>query len=179
MVSKATIIALLMLTIANDAGACTNPPGWRIEDDIEHAAAIFVGEVERIEITRDWYRYTKGKPSGRGGIVLPEHGLMYSPTTTFTFSVDKAWKGVERETVTVSTGFSSCSADLRIARRYLVYAHKDENGDLVTGSLSTRPLSDKLEDLQLLGPPVTDFLLEKARAIEHELATKSVYREER
>ena len=174
MASKAAILVVLMFTLACELVACTNPPGWRIEDDIERADAIFIGEVERIELTRDWAR----DPSQGGGIVLKEHGLIYTPAITATFAVDKAWKGVERDIVTVSTGFTSCGADFRIARRYLVYAFKDESGNFATGSLSMKPLSDKLEDLPLLGPPVTDFLLHKVEAIKRELATGSVYREE-
>ena len=179
MPTKAAVLTLLIMALAPDAAACMNAPGWRIEDDIARAEAIFVGEVERIEISREWSRYVKDKPSGRGGMVLAEHGLLYTPTTTFTFAVDRAWKGVDRDTITVRTDWSSCGADLRIARRYLVYAYKDKTGELVTGSLSTRALNDKLRDLELLGEPVANFLLERIRTIEAELATKPSYREPR
>jgi hypothetical protein len=76
--------------------------------------------------------------------------------TRYKFRVIRAWKGVESEEVTVSTGTSGtlCGFSFELGGTYLVYAF----GTTATGMGTNRcqrttPFSENTEDLKYLGEP--------------------------
>ncbi len=74
-----------------------------------------------------------------------------------TLRVDRAWKGVESDTVVVRTGRNDGDCGFRFRRggSYLVFAHAAEDGSLVTGLCDrTTRLRRAAASLRTLGPPV-------------------------
>jgi len=72
---------------------------------------------------------------------------------TATIDVERAWKGISNDTVTVITGLgdADCGFPFQEGKEYLVYSH-DVEGPLYASACSrTTPLSEAQEDLKVLG----------------------------
>lgn len=64
--------------------------------------------------------------------------------------VDRAYKGVSSARVTI-VQFGDCSGPiLRVGDQYLMYAHRQENGDVISYGCSSRRIDDATEDLKYL-----------------------------
>jgi hypothetical protein len=135
---RSLVFSLLLLAaatfVAETGHACTCVPKKRAAEELELAAAVFSGKV--VEIKRH----------ERPGDMLAGVEAV--------FRVEKAWKGVEGETVSVFTGsrMFTCSYGFRKDRTYLVYARRDAGGRLSTSICSrTKRLKDARADLRELG----------------------------
>ena len=71
----------------------------------------------------------------------------------FTFAVERYWKGGKSKTLEVRHYETMrYQAWLKVGEKYLVYAHKDENGNLFDSRCSlTKSYSQAKADLKLLG----------------------------
>ena len=135
---KSLMISLLSVAFlvlgAEAALACTCAPAQSAAAELERAAAVFSGKV--VEIKRQ----------------KRSEGLF--ARVEVVFRVEKAWKGVERKTVSVwtSSQSSACGYGFREGQTYLVYAYESAPGSLSTGICSrTRRLKDARKDLKELG----------------------------
>lgn len=129
---KRTIALFTVFFVTSYALACScmmPPPPPKA---LEQAAAVFSGKVTKIE-----------------GDVTKQR--------TITIAVDQAWKGVETETVTLTTGPGGgmCGFGFQDGESYLVYAYR--SGEKKDGPLSTsictrtKTLANAKEDLDALG----------------------------
>ena len=120
--------ALCVPTLAQ-ACSCAPPPAPKIA--LESSAAVFVGRVTSVE---------KGDLSSK-----------------YQFSVSKQWKGVKGNATSIVTANDSvaCGINFDSDRDYLVYAFKNDDGQLRANMCSrTKRVSDAATDLAELGAPV-------------------------
>lgn len=70
-----------------------------------------------------------------------------------TFDVDRAWKGVTKDRVTVATPANSaaCGYEFEEGKEYLIYSHDDDETLDVTICSRTQPLDEATADLIVLG----------------------------
>lgn len=83
-----------------------------------------------------------------------EHFRQGDFTTIVAFDAGRAWKGVDTNAVTLTTGGqgNTCRFYFEEGKEYIVYASIDNNGMLGTSSCSrTKPVQDASEDLSVLG----------------------------
>ena len=101
------------------------------EDARASAAAIFEGRVDTIE------------PDAAGGLRVRFH-------------VTQAWRGVEHESVEITTATDSaaCGYAFEVGQHYLVYASQAETSLAVSLCSRTARMDDASEDRQLLGSGV-------------------------
>ena len=129
------LLLVACLMFGTDASlACTCAPAKSAGQELERSTAVFSGKV--IEIRRH-----KRDEDTFGKVEV-------------VFRVGRAWKGVERRTVSVYTSSqsSACGYGFKEGRTYLVYAHGNTEGRLSTSICSrTRRLKDAGEDLDDLG----------------------------
>jgi len=133
-----TLIFFLLLFVflvfsADTTFACSCIPAKSIAQELEQSTAVFSGKV--IEIKRH------------------KEAKTIFVTVEVIFSVEKAWKGMERKTVSVftSSNSASCGYNFRKNRTYLVYAHGDTEGNLSTSICSrTKRVKDASKDLDEL-----------------------------
>ncbi len=95
-----------------------------------HSAAVFVGEVINV-----------------GGPTDAESRQGYFGVGV-TFRVERYWKGVKTQEITVHTRLACCNPTLDEGKRYLVYAVGKK---LETGCTRTTPIANADEDLRVLG----------------------------
>jgi hypothetical protein len=125
-----SLVAVLIATSYAVACSCMMPPPP--PKALEQAAAVFSGKVTKIDANQGHRK-------------------------TITLSVDRTWKGIDTETVTLTTGSGGgdCGYGFKDGEAYLVYAYRggdEENGPLGTSICSrTRPIADAKEDLEALG----------------------------
>lgn len=114
---------------AVEAGAT---PRELAEDYFSRADAVFAGEVVQIE---------EPSPSTVVSSVAP---------VNVSLRTREVWKGPQQETLGVTTAVSSasCGFDFEEGEEYLVYASKDLEVSLCSG---TKLLSDAAADLDVLG----------------------------
>ncbi|NLV31798.1 MAG: carboxypeptidase regulatory-like domain-containing protein [Acidobacteria bacterium] len=145
--------ALASCFAVNDAMACTCLAGSSPCSGLEQAAAVFVGSVRSIEVTR-----ATVERRGKTEEVLTDM-LAH-------FSVERSFKGIPAGRQTADVGsfvFSSCGYHFEEGRRYIVYAgavgpddeRQFRGGDLkydlaVNGCSRTRPLPDGQDDVDLV-----------------------------
>lgn len=96
-----------------------------------HSAAVFVGEVIDVRGPTD-----AESRKGYFGVGV-------------TFRVERYWKGVKTQEITVHTRLLCCNPTLDEGNRYLVYA---VGRKLETGCTRTAPIANADEDLRSLGP---------------------------
>ena len=135
---KTLMLCLLLaasLAFGAEAGlACTCVPPKGPAEEFELAAAVFSGKVVEVRKHR------------RGGDMFAGVEAV--------MRVQRVWKGVRAETVSVFTASHSaaCGYGFKEGRTYLVYAYKDAQGRLSTGICGrTRRLKNAGEDLKELG----------------------------
>lgn len=136
------LLGSLWLPPGCDTGLCSCVGPETAADALQSADAVFAGRVVSVRDT-----------------VLDEPDFPEWPRRVVTLRVDRAWKGVEAETVTVLTGMGGgdCGFPFRVGETYLVYARRggrDGTGPLATGICGRTALfahADK--DLRELGAP--------------------------
>lgn len=135
-----TLIFSLLLVVFLVSGtdtilACTCAPARSAAQELERATAVFSGQVVEIR------RHRQAEDIFAGVEVV--------------FRVERVWKGVESRTVSVFTSSypsATCGYSFRKNRTYLVYAHGNAEGRLLTSICSrTRRLRDARADLEELG----------------------------
>ncbi len=107
-----------------------------LEEGIAQSQAIFEGTVTKIAPTL----------------------VNQFPSLEVSLAVRRAWKGIDREDVLVTTASNSAACGYRFAEgsTYLVYAHRDKDGPLRVSLCSlTKPIDEAGADLALLGKPAT------------------------
>jgi hypothetical protein len=105
MIKTVSIIAfvLVLILLAGEnalACKCSNPPS--VGQSFEQSAAIFYGTVESVE------------SSDKEMLAV--------------FSVEKSWKGADKDRVTVRTDTTSCGIDFKKGESYYLFAERD--GDI-------------------------------------------------
>jgi hypothetical protein len=109
---------------ANAAMRCLNHPK-SVKAALKQSAAVFSGEVVEMKNGRN---YTEAR-----------------------LRVERSWKGVEAEEVSVLADSTTESPHYRVGQKYLVFA-VIRDGELFTGNCSrTKKLEYAQEDLQQLG----------------------------
>lgn len=131
--SKAFLFLVFLLPLfAAKALACQCAGPGSPCQDYWKASAVFIGTVSfSSSMTRKLGEYQVG-----GRLIR--------------FTVDRAFQGVKGKEVEVTTGLgdADCGYGFRLGGQYLVYAYRDEENKLVTGSCSrTRPVSEASDDL--------------------------------
>lgn len=112
---------------SNSSLRCFNHPK-SVKGAIKQSAAVFSGEVLEMKNGRNYLEVR--------------------------FRVERSWKGVKAEEVSVSTDSTVESPHYRVGQKYLVFAGF-RDGKLFTGNCSrTKKLEYALEDLQQLGEGV-------------------------
>jgi len=126
------IIAGLILIIPNtdSAFACQCVLPFNAQDELNRSTAVFAGKVT--EIHED------------------ELGNRYE----IAFHVERSWKGVSGEAVTIFTALESaaCGYTFEADEKYLVYAYENEGSLYTTICNRTALLADAQGDLNVLGP---------------------------
>jgi hypothetical protein len=120
------LLAAILMGLAN---ACSCLPPGPPEEEMAKSDAVFSGRVA--SIVKDSFGYV------------------------VTFEVERAWKGVEAETLKVRTARDSAACGYAFSERekYLVYAYRDDDGSFGTGICGrTALLSEAGADLEALGP---------------------------
>ena len=126
------VIALLFLDSA--IFGCTCLPSENAKEELERAAVVFTGKI--IEVKRH--------PQARDLFAGVEAVI----------EADKAWKGVEKRTVSVFTSSesSACGYSFQKGEVYLVYASQNTEGRFITSICSrTRRMKEAGSDLKALG----------------------------
>lgn len=133
LVHSALLIVLIIFS-ADASLACTCVPAGGAAQELERSDAVFSGKVVEVR------RHRQAEDIFAAVEVI--------------FSVERAWKGVEGETISVFTSSHSaaCGYGFKRGRTYLVYAHGNADDRLSTSICSrTRRLKDAGEDLKVLG----------------------------
>lgn len=119
--------------------ACTCVPSRLACEAAWKADAVFVGTVTQFESTRvktdrndvdEWYEWR-----------------------TATFQLSEAFRGISDKEARIGTGSGGgdCGYSFEIGTAYIVYANRDEKGDLSTGiCMRTAPVAEAEEDLLYL-----------------------------
>lgn len=160
---RALVIAALVAIVPAKALACSCAPPPPPKKALEQADAVFTGEVTSVVRVHDdgtkkpfdpaidlkavEAEMKAGKPFPRGQVEV-------------TFSVDRAWKGVEKSTVVIQTGVPVCCICIpafRTGEKWILYAG-GKTGSLSTSqcSRSTR-LEHAAADVKALGKPARTF----------------------
>jgi hypothetical protein len=137
-----TTLAVLSLTPARDASACSCPsPGPPCQNTFQ-VDAVFAGTVLSISALPD-----EGPPLRPGEFRIPQ-------ALRVEFAAVEAFRGVQGPSLSVLTAGSgpACGYAFKKGERYLVYASRNRNGSgFVTGLCSrTRRLADADDDLRFL-----------------------------
>jgi len=136
----ATVVASLYFILSlKPAYACVCGGCPSVEGSLKNADAVFVGKVQRVEnSSRFW------------NIWRPERKIV-------TLKVLYAWKGVSKETTTVTTGVGSgdCGYYFEVGDVVLTYIYADdEYGEFSTNICTrTRSITYAKKDLEILGQP--------------------------
>ena len=128
--SAIAAVAIILASPA-DARACTCA-AEDVKQAFERAGAVFEGTVTSIV----------------------SEGSQPDDSTQVELTVARSWKGVEADRVTVTTAGNEAVCGYRFAQdeTYLVYASKNEDGELRVSLCSrTQPLSRAAKDLEALG----------------------------
>jgi hypothetical protein len=135
------LVPILLITLANDAHACSCvPPDPPVHENLQRSDAVFTGRVLRI---------------------TEDHS--FEPSWRVHLSVDRAWKGVHTQQITIWTAKTGayCGVDFEPEQRYVVYATRyvgREASRAARGALwvslcsGTRLIDNTSEDLSQLGP---------------------------
>ncbi|HKQ92787.1 MAG TPA: hypothetical protein VJZ77_19160 [Blastocatellia bacterium] len=102
---------------------------WSARKKLKKAQAVFVGEVI--------------------GITCQDASC---PDNKITFKVEKHWKGVIEQRVTVLSAppvCCTCGLKVNVGDKVLVYAYKTDNGDLETSLCSSIRIGNESADKQL------------------------------
>lgn len=100
---------------------------------LNEARAVFAGQVTNID--------------------MPRVMISSADPVKVTFNVSQAWKGVEKQIITVSTvrDSVSCGYEFQAGEQYLVYARGDDNDLQVSLCSRTSLLAQAGDDLSALG----------------------------
>jgi hypothetical protein len=116
--------------------------------------AVMTGEVVEIAIAPRWWRVGTSAPATD----LLSDG---SRNARITIEVDKSWKGVTKQRVTIYTPFDCCMCgyNFMVGARYLIYGYWNANvGAYMTNSCTRTSTAERAEaDLKQLGAPKYDF----------------------
>lgn len=123
-------VGAVLLALPGSAFGCTCAQPVSVSEALARADAVFLGLVERFEL-KDHHRVA-------------------------TFRVRRVWKGPEeaRMRVTTGGGDADCGFHFIAGLEYLVFAHEDASGTLITTICTrTKPASgEAVADLGELGP---------------------------
>ncbi|MEX2437432.1 MAG: hypothetical protein WD509_02555 [Candidatus Paceibacterota bacterium] len=150
----ATLAGLISFSLPDAAHACSCVANYSQEQAYEDAEAVFVGRVLGIQEHRNTLRqiFSNGiNPSYRA----------------VEFHVTDRWKGIEKNLVTVATGFGGgdCGFHFAEGEQYLVYAYDGSfhGKELETGICQrTEVLRHAEDDIVMLGPGNTTFTDEES-----------------
>jgi len=116
------------------------PPGANTARQLAKSAsegseAIFEGKVDSVEL-----RWKLAE--GHVGDVVPADFDQEPPEMAASFEVLRSYRGVEGKYVQVKTGIGGgdCGFDFETSETYLVFAYKDQSGELSTGICSSTAL---------------------------------------
>lgn len=153
MQSKYYLVGLAFLTIllvSNSVYGCSCGGGGAPCEEFGRSSAVFVGTVTGVR------KAEPPRPRNREELeALRRADNDWTPSMTFTFSVELAFLGVDGPEVEVGTGSGGgdCGYEFASGKRYLVYAYRYAKGNrLATGICSrTKPYELADEDIKFLG----------------------------
>jgi hypothetical protein len=123
------IAAIISASSVPSALACSCLPPPPPKEAMEKSTAVFSGKVTKIELDEAKHR------------------------RTVTIEVDRAWKGMDKKTVVITTASDGamCGYGFQKDKSYLVYAH-GEDGKLSTNICTrTRGIEQAKADIEALG----------------------------
>lgn len=129
----ALALVLWALPHAVRACSCMAPPAPAVA--VERADAVFEARVESV----------RALPGGRDGVSVVRYEL----------EVLRVWKGEVSSSAELGTraSGSACERNLAVGKVYVIYAGRDDDGELTDNRCSrTRLASTADEDLAVLGP---------------------------
>lgn len=133
------LLGALWTAVPCATGFCSCAPPEAMATEVQQADAVFTGRVVAVRDT------------------TAEDGHFPGPWMLHvTLRVDRAWKGIESETVVVVTGRwgGDCGFPFRRGGRYLVFAYREPGGALSAGLCGhTSRLSRAGGALRALGEP--------------------------
>jgi len=134
----AAVILGLILSPAPAFGCTCAPPPPEIKTASELTAwtkadAIFEGKVESVELRWKLKEAQIGDVIPTAATDLDQDG----PVILVSLEVLHSYRGDQQEFMRLSTGLGGghCVFDIKVGNRYLVYAFKDEAGELSTSNL--------------------------------------------
>ncbi|MFY9610045.1 MAG: hypothetical protein WAU45_15680 [Blastocatellia bacterium] len=140
---KNTLIVLVACSISGSyvALACTCAPPEIPSQELKESDAVFSGKV--IEIKRQ-----------KSYAQEPVQSDTLFTSVEVVFEVDRTWKGIDNNAVSVFTSphSSACGYAFKKGTSYLIYANSDERSRLITTICTrTKALKDAEEDVRELG----------------------------
>jgi hypothetical protein len=123
------LVALLIGPAVDSTLACSCPPPPAVKVALEQSSAVFSGKVLKVEVDEAKHQ------------------------RTVTIEVVRAWKGMEKKTVVITTGSNDgiCGYNFQKDMSYLVYAN-GEVGTLSTNICTrTKGIEQAKADLEELG----------------------------
>lgn len=136
---------------------CFVPPPTEesIRSHYEHADFVFVGRVV-------WIAFPESQQIQECLAELPvDVDGRHCNRALRRFSVSRAWKGVESDTITLTTWGFSCGYPFQAGREYIVYASAHPNASVEAprahSCSGTKLVAEAGLDLEVLGPPEYDW----------------------
>ena len=175
--AAAGIAGLVLFGPWAEAYSCDCGKPTSVPDAARSATAVFQGRVVALTLGSRWVSAAATKPGVCGTLIKFEgydSALCQDENVIVKFQVLRAWKGISAREVTVATSMyvTACGYRFTVGRDYLVYAVLT-NGRLETDRCTrTAELPAPANDMETLGPPARDFLLEHDREL-HEAASGS------
>lgn len=123
--SRVIILLCLILSAVSISCACECPPRRSPRKELKVSKVVFAGEVVEANV------------GGENGFYL--------------FRVERYWKGVGGEFITISGGKGLCNRSYRVGEKYLVYALEDGVELKSDTCMRTTLLAEAAIDLKTLG----------------------------
>lgn len=128
---KTVILSTIVLLVTLTVYPCECVV-MKTEKKLRKAKAVFVGEVVEIGSNEksEW------------------------ATVAVRFKVERYWKGIKEQFITVvgvSETAGACGLPVEVGEKYLIYAFKFDEGQLITSFCSSRSLENAKDDLSVIG----------------------------
>lgn len=171
-VCSALLVAMLNGSPARACSCAEMPPP---AEAIDGADAVFTGRVVEVRVIKEWKDISGGQRLEGGGFTFESEEIGYTPVLYTRFDVLGVWKGVDRKSVWVRSGYfnPACGYKFKVGGRYLVYGYwSEEHRVLATGYCTrTSPISMKEapEDLDVLPEPSYEMAKKHRESVAAEL----------
>lgn len=158
------LVAAFVVLVPVESFACSCLKEPAPKKAMEGAAAVFTGTVtDVVRVAKDGTKTTFDPKRDLDTVAadLKAGKPFPSDQIEVTFRVDRAWKGVEKDTVVVQTGVPVCCIcipEFRVGETWIIYASALPGGALTTSRCSrSTDIAHAAKDLADLGKPAQAF----------------------